>query len=604
MAQKVLEIKATDGIKNSNNSYFQTVFSEPIPLKAGSSIDMKTAFIDIGAQSVGLIEVTTNLQLGIDFYRFEYDIPKVPTAWGTDPQTYSKRYIYSNLPTDYTHYIPPATDPPTPDVAPSTYGFRWGKYAPCDLPAFLLERQTQVVDGFTRNETFTAKKETATINIPKGLYTKQKLAQLINDGFNLIQGSFTNADKPNEVITPGNPPTRTPLDYKIPTNYTGSIFKAYQYNWELASHTANDPINNPTYVRTTIFDNDLTWPYWYFPIYTVPDPPTYFFNTNEQFAPYTYYYENQQGFMSGSSKFNIQYDAENDSYFIDYCHSAIIDQNQKEVVIFTKAKQYYLVNIQGNPDDAVAQTIGYKANGSAGGIMIGRLFSLVLDDNFQPISQDNSGFWQNQMGFGFDDTSFQQFENDMITVTFPYYINSLNKTSGLWETAITNNFTITYPNPKYLITNTTDSLIPIQWLQQSNYVNPDDDRGMAIFSNDIPKVFDSIGTRPIYALKSGLSNTTSHFLIEVNISHIRNDNFRDRDSYRQIMLIAGKTYSSGTNFLQTFDDGNIQALNLLEDITIDKIEIRILNPDKTEAVGLGTGTTIYLNLTEPVIVQK
>ena len=85
---------------------------------------------------------------------------------------------------------------------------------------------------------------------------------------------------------------------------------------------------------------------------------------------------------------------------------------------------------------------------------------------------------------------------------------------------------------------------------------------------------------------------------------MRNDNFRDQDSYRQIMLIAGKTYSSGTNFLQTFDDGNIQALNLLEDITIDKIEIRILNPDKTLATGLGTGTTIYLNLTEPVIVQK
>ena len=607
MAQKVLEIKATDGTKNTDNSYFQTVFSEPIPLKAGSSIDMKTAFIDIGNQSVGLIEVTTNLQLGIEFYRYEYDTGKVPTVWGQDAVAYGKRYIYTDGPIDYTNYIP---DKGQQGPAPSTYGWRCSQYTNSNLPSFLLQRTNSVVNGTTRTEIFMPVKETATITIPVGLYTKQKLTQIINDEFNLITGSLTNADKPNEVITPNppHPPARTPLDYKVPTNYTGNLLKAYQYTYAEADVIGNDPMQNPAFaVPNLIYTGDLTWNYWFFPVYTEPNPNTYYFNDREYWLPYVWFYENQQGFLAGTTKFNIQYDASNDQFFIDYTHSPIIDVNNKEVVVFSKSRAVYNADLDPSPkpDKFETETIGYKANGSAGGILISRLFSLELDENNQPVSQTNSGFWQNQMGFGFNDADSAQFEADMIESSFNLYHNSYD-TAGFvnYYTATITTFNIKYPDPKYLKTNTTDSLIPIQWLQQSNYTATANDNGFAIFSNDIPKVFDSIGTRPIYAIKSGISDITSHFLIEVNISHVRNDNFRDQDSYRQIMLIAGKTYSSGTNFLQTFDDGNIQALNLLEDITIDKIEIRILNPDKTLATGLGTGTTIYLNLTEPVIVQK
>lgn len=608
MAQKVLEIKAVDGIKNSpDNSYFQTVFSEPISLKAGSSIDMKTAFIDIGNQAVGVIEVATNLQLGIEFYRYEYDIGQVPTKWGEDAAAYGKRYIYNSSPglkgSDYALYIPKNATVIPP--APSSLGYRWGVYTNSNLPSFLLKRTNQVINGTTRTETFEPEKQIATINIAKGLYTKQKLTQIINDQFNLIQGSLTNADKPNELITAGNPPTVEPLDYKIPTNYTGNLLKAYQYPWPQASEVGPDALQNPDYPVREIFNGDrLTWPYWYFPVFTTPNPPTYFFNTQEQFMPYIWYYNNMQGWLAGTTKFNIQYDAENDQFYIDYTHSPIIDANGKEVIIFSKSRQYYLKQINVELDKAAAQSIGYKANGSAGGILISRLFSLELDDNFQPVDETNTGFWQTEMGFGFDDAASAQFEADFQQSTFNMYFNDFDNTTAYYTTACTNIFNITYPHPKYLQTNTTDSLIPIQWLQQSNYTKPEDDYGMAIFSSDIPKVFESIGTRPIYAQKQLFTQNISHFLIEVNISHVRNDNFRDQDSYRQIMLIAGKTYSSGTNFIQSFDDGNIQALNLLEDITIDKIEIRILNPDKTLSTGLGTGTIIYLNLTEPVLVQK
>jgi hypothetical protein len=68
------------------------------------------------------------------------------------------------------------------------------------------------------------------------------------------------------------------------------------------------------------------------------------------------------------------------------------------------------------------------------------------------------------------------------------------------------------------------------------------------------------------------------------------------------MTIAGKTYSSGTNYIQLFSDSSITALNLTEDIYIDKIEIEILRPDKTLALGLGDDSSIFIRLTQPVQV--
>jgi hypothetical protein len=41
-----------------------------------------------------------------------------------------------------------------------------------------------------------------------------------------------------------------------------------------------------------------------------------------------------------------------------------------------------------------------------------------------------------------------------------------------------------------------------------------------------------------------------------------------------------------------------------EDTWIDKVEVRILNPDKTPAIELGENTTIFIKLTQPVIVNQ
>lgn len=594
MSELILEVKTGDGVKNSDNSYFQTVYGEPIKLEKGSTIDFLTSFIDIGAQSQDIIEVPTNLQLGIEFYRYDYDIAKVPSAWGTDAPYYSKRYIYYDI-TAPPNIIDPVDNTGTPLPTPETYGTRTNRYAPTNLPAFLLQRSATVDDVATntRTDTFGPVKETAFVNINKGTYTKIKLTQIINDQFNLITGTFTNVDKPAEIKNP-----TAPLDYQLPPNSENRLLVAYQF-----PYNNNTVVNDPVLISHNLlnpvkyFAIDKTWNHWFFPVYTTPTNNTFFIEYD--FVPYIWWLNGQSGFLSGTTKFSLQYDADNDLFYIDYAHSPIIDQNQKEVVVFSRSKQNY-IDINAGTD--TAQCIGYKANGSAGGILISRLYSYELDDNYNPVNNTNTGFWQNVLGFGFDDASSEQFEDDFITKTISFKNTGTDSTTSKLVTVGTYEFNITYPDPKYLLTNTTSALIPIQWLQQSNYTVNTNDEGFSIKTADLPKVFESIGNNPIYGDAVAFSTPNSHYLIEVNISHIRNDNYRDKDSYYQVMSIAGKTYTSGTNYIQTFDDGSVQALNIEEDIYIDKIEIRILNPDKSLAVGLGSNSTIFLKLTQPVVL--
>jgi hypothetical protein len=586
MSETLLEIKVADGVKNNDNSFFQTVYGEPLLLQKGSTIDFVTAFLDLGAQSQNIIEIPNNLQLGIDFYRYEYDISKVPSAWGTDAPFYDKRTIYYGE--DYT-IIDPMGAPGVPDPPLiEKYGFRDSTYRATNLCSFLLTRTAPTVDddvNHIRTDTFAPVKQTAVINIKKGNYTKVKLTQIINDEFNLIKGGVTNTDKPYENKT--NP--TTPLDYQLSPNNKSVLLTAYEYKYNTT--TVTDPVlSNLGLEPNKYYPSDKTWNNWFVPVFTTPTDPTYFIDYD--FLPYVWWQDGQSGFLSGTTKFNLEYDADNDLFYIDYAHSPILNQDQKEVVVFSKSQQSY-----GSPK---AECIGYKANGSAGGILISRLFSYELDDNFNIVSNTNSGFWQDVLGFAFDDADAEQFENDFITKNISFAANGVDGVSGAPVTNGFYKFTITYPNPSYLETNTTSALIPIQWLQQSNYTDNKDDNGFSIKTNDLPKVFDSIGNRPIYGDQKGYLVPSSHYLVEVNISHVKNDNYRDKDSYYQIMSVAGKTYNSGSNYIQTFDDGSVQTLNIEEDVYIDKIEVRFLNPDKSVASGLGSNSTVFLKLTQPV----
>ena len=589
MSELILEIKTSDGVKNSDNSYFQTVYGEPIKLEKGSTIDFLTSFIDIGGTSQNVIEIPTNLRLGIEFYRYDYDISKVPAVWGTDAPFYSKRYIYYS--TEFTGVPIDPYNQGNPLPTPETYGPRSSQYAPTNLPAFLLQRTGPPDDDnatHTRTETFEPYLETAFININKGTYTKVKFTQLVNDQFNLITGTLVNQDKPAEIKVP-----TAPLDYQLPPNSNSTLLTAYSYSYN--NTLVPDPVldNSGVLVPVKYFESDKTWNHWFFPVFTNPISDTYFINYN--FVPYIWWLNGQSGFLAGTTKFSLQYDTDNSIFFIDYAHSPIIDQNQKEVVVISRSQQYY-TETQSNK----TETIGYKANGSAGGILIRRLFSYELDDNNNVLSTVNTGFWQNILGFGFDDASSAQFGADFITKTISFKNTGIDSATNKLITIGTYEFNITYPDPKYFSTNTTSALIPLQWLQQSNYTVNTNDEGFSIKTNDLPKVFESIGNNPIYGDAVAFSTPDSHYLIEVNISHLMNNNYRDKDSYYQVMSIAGKTYSSGTSYIQTFDDGSVQALNIEEDIYIDKIEIRVLNPDKTLAVGLGSNSTIFLKLTQPV----
>ena len=408
----------------------------------------------------------------------------------------------------------------------------------------------------------------------------------------MIGGSLTNTDKPLQNKVGANKPfAMSPYDYQLAPNNNSNLLKAFEYSYATWDPVARD--NDDSGISNTFKSHtaDKVWPSWFFPIYTEPSNLNLF--VDEPYPPYVWMANGQTGFLSGTTKFNLNYDQENEIFFIDYAHSPILDNEQREIVQFSRQKtEYATTQVIYSTQDT-----GYKANGRAGGIMISRLFSLELDDTFTPVSNDNSGFWQRYLGFGFDDDFHTQFLADLKTEVRTFFAGSANIL--YWVQ------TITYPDPKYFDTCTTNALIPIAWLQQQNWTDPDTDRGFSIVVNDIPKTFQSIGSRNILGTSGQqFSEPTSHFLIELNIHNIRNDNYRDIDSYRQIAAVAGKTYPSTASYIQSFDDAAIQTLILNEDTLIDKVEVRILNPDKTPAIELGENTTIFIKLTQPVIVNQ
>jgi len=605
--ETLLEIKASDGLNKDpiNNNEFATVFGEPLKCPAGSTFDFITSFIDLGLNMNDLIYIPNDMQLGINFYRYEYDTNKVPATAGTDGDIYAKRMMYMTQPGAIIDNPESGTIPHFPPSA-TQYGYKCASYAGSNLPSFLLKRKSvaQTGPGIIFEE-FEPEEQTATITINSGFYTKTKFCQLVNDQFNLIVGSFTNADKPllNKAapVHPYEQNVISAYDYQLNPNSQNPLLQAYEYSYVNANVKAKDPFGIPALIATSedIYINDRTWPYWFFPVYTIPDnsPQLYL---EEDYYPYVWFNANQSGFMSGSAKFNLGYDADNDLFFIDYAHTPILDNRQQEVVVFSRALQTY---IDFNDTGAVrTESVGYKSNGAFGGILISRLFSYNMDNTGNPIPI-NTNFWQQNLGFsGFDDEARQNIIDGMQSKTINMYNNCGNGINNVFFAQYI--YSIKYPDPALLKTNTTDSLVPMQWLQQSNYTQPAQDKGASIFSTDIPKVFDSIGTRNIFGLASAFRKETAYFLIEVNIDHIKNDQYRDRDSFRQIMACSGRTYGSGASYIQSFNDCVARVINITDDILISKIEVRILNPDKTPVAGLGQDSTIFLKMTQPLVVQR
>ncbi len=70
------------------------------------------------------------------------------------------------------------------------------------------------------------------------------------------------------------------------------------------------------------------------------------------------------------------------------------------------------------------------------------------------------------------------------------------------------------------------------------------------------------------------------------------------------MAVAGKTYPSTASYIQSFADATIQTLVMDEDTYIDRISVRILNPDKTPATELGSNSTVFVKITQPVVVNQ
>lgn len=603
MSQTTIEVKG-ENFLNDDNSYFDFILGEPINIKAGSTIDYVDSIIDLGNTSTATIDVPNDMILGMNFYVYEYDTPKVPDTEGS-PAYYTKRGIYIGK-NDVEIEVP--AYPRDAYASNTQYGQKLNTYYPSCLPSFLCYGQSrkQIINDPPYNEgnppisqdMFQAKEWDASILIKAGNYSKTKFAQIVNDGFNLIIGSLTNQDKPSENIAGGSRPyTVSPIDFSQSPNNNSQVLKSYLYNYTQSSSIAEkdpDAWDDNTY-QTPYYNNDINFDFWFCPIYTKTYPNN---QIDEPYSPYTWFVAGSSGFMAGTTKFNLEYDNDSDLFYLDYLHSPILDKEQREVVIMTSVLTKYV--------NGTAENTGYKAMGALGGILLSRLYSYNLDSQGNPI-KTNTNFWQQELGFGFDDDFQREMNDNMLTKTTNIYYNTLTKlgSGGLTGLAprIIYQFVVKYPDPKYFQTATTSPLIPIQWLQQTNYTTNAKDTGMAIITQDFPKTFQSVGNIPILGDNTAFKQPIPYYLVEVNINDVKNDNWRDKNSNYQIMNVCGRTYTTG-DYLQSFNDGAVQALVLYEDININKISIKILNPDKTFASNLGSNTTVFLKVTQPIILEK
>lgn len=596
--ETVIEVKSNVFL-NDDNSYFEMVLGEPINIKSGSSINYIDGLIDLGATSTTNITVENDMLLGFQYFVYEQDIPKIPDNFSAGTiDKYNKRYIYRAPDQDKvdpkTFIIENTNNPPQ-----KSYGYKTVEYRPSCLSAFLFEKtgRRKLINNPPYNQNnppisediLNAVERTAQILIKAGTYSKTKFTQLVNDGFNLVTGGLNNNDKPYEINVGGDD---EPLDFTVNPNNTSQLLEPINYKYDQSSFIAADNLGLIGDASLSpMFSRDVDNFFYFIPVYSEDNPN---FIINEPFYPYIWFEDDSEGWLTGTTKFNLEYDSDSNLFFLDYLHSPYIDKDGKESVLITPVDGIYR---KSGAKDASSETVGYKVASRLSGIMLSRLFSIDVDSSGNPIDNVNTLFWQNKLGFtGFDDTYRQN-------ITFTTLTNDLfSYSKDNDDIDIIYKFVYTYPDLKFFDIGTTKPLVPIQWLQQSNYTTNSNDYGMAIKSDELPKLFESIGTNPIIGDNIAFSESIPYYLIEVSINGLKNDNWRDRDSNYQIMNIAGRTYTTG-DFLQTFDDGSLQSIVIYEDINIEKISIRILNPDKTLAQNLGQNSSFFIKITQPIVVD-
>ena len=463
--------------------------------------------------------------------------------------------------------------------------------------------------------------ETIYINIPKNVYEKTALAELITKQLELVNIQPTNEimSEPSQLFTNGTvspesttdgtffnftQPTSKPDPTKVVTTIQKQIYYGININnkQKLFFYNSTNQLTACKLVPMT--DNPNYENISHLPAGTIITPLMNTTIASNQIIPQVSYgsdtyYLYDAGFI-GANQMSIVYDVNSNRFSFEYMHTPIIQGGNQgggvEVCMSFTNQIGYTSN--GNP---LNKRISYLTSSS--GLMIVNAYTKY---NPEEITEDN---FLTQIGFKL---------NDIIDLEDLYDVFNGNN----------NMLSPTYNKFKYtnFLKYTTRNYAPMGILSQQGEIVtipsivPNKDN--VVFSMTInPSIFfttfDNDGTFPYKYRGAGFSVAESNITIQITASNpakSSNQNtghfLLDLSSYPSNYVNNQKTYNIksiiGNYYLSqnSFCEGTYEPLiyqHIGEPIVLSRIDVKIMSPyTKQAATNLGTNSSVYLQITNQI----
>lgn len=621
---KVIELSRWTADNTTSNAEWTNHLSTPVVINNGDIVSVRNSYIDtrlIDANSISINEDTT-LTFNFCYYLINNGV--------------SMNYVYTNIidvitfPSVYPTYTTPNSKTPQFNIN-----------GPDGLPYVLVNADLK--SPLYGKPVI----ETVNINIPKGIYERSSLAEIITKQLESI-GKPTNElmSNPSQLFTNGDVYAESSEDgtffqFSLPglapdplkvistvqkqlyygiiqnedTNLGNIRFKhgCFYLNSQnqmvpclFVPMTDNgnyapiptSPVSGDAngiiapFLSKDKLDKDKVNSNIYINYTEVPANP----NANPPTPAVTYQYLCYDAGFVGCNQFSFQYNVDNNGKFsIEYMHTPISQSNNEVCMVYTK-QIGHPANLT-SPGALFSKSVSYHT--AMGGIMLVNAYT--KHDPFKITEVQ----LLNQMGFKLDDLIDME---DLYTV----FNGNNNWLSGSYNKFKYSNF------KKY----TTRNFAPFPLLYQpSNSVSLPDIKNNTDISVDInPSIlytnysalsadtfYDGSGfnivessiTEGIVSSSFAVSSiqNTGHFLLD--LSSYPSDYINSQKTYN-IKSIIGNYYLSENSFCENAYEPLLYQ-HIGEPIVLTKIDVKIISPyDKKPVTNLGSNSSVYLQITNQI----
>ncbi len=271
------------------------------------------------------------------------------------------------------------------------------------------------------------------------------------------------------------------------------------------------------------------------------------------------YFQPTEDLYAGTSQIELAWDDAQQVFFFNYLHSPFYDSNGK---ISTK----WITQTDSNKSEIVRNSC----------ILFNHLSAFDSSGKYYP-------FWEDVLGF--DLSTLLVTEGDRYEFNEGGIIGQASKILGA-DLGVAS-------------TGALSSIATVIDTQSTPYKVPTADFSVLSTKN-----------QPIYAVKSPFSNIFNYgyFLIEIN-GKFKNNFYTNEKNIRGIQSVVSRYYESpvaeGGSYTSGTQEGSLIYTHKGEPILLEGFSVRILDPNKTVADGLGDDSTVFLEIVKaPPIPQN